>query len=401
MGNIFTALKKHTSLEIIWVVYMPKKLQPNNLKSNIKIIDIHNYSNALEILNKEKPDVIFAWATHNFIDYAFSLAAKKMNIPVVSGFSRTLSQAATSSFKFNVNLLFEKTVPTDIVEEKQFMKRGRFFLYKYNFLLKTQFAIKMKKFEIIKDFFILLKIYLSNPILPMYSKFENSLHWVSGEELFQVLIDKGFDKSKLVLSGHPMYDQTIKKIKLYEPRIKNQNIINVLFAPGTLAEHGFADKLDQEKTIQDIVKIISTNKNIKLKIKIHPSSAILSDYQKLVNSINPNIPIFQDGDFLDFLNEADVLISFSDSSIIGESLIAKKPVIIVNFTSIDDDIIKRGLAFECKNISSLPKMIDQSLSSNIASEKKMQKFISEFFYKLDGKASERIANSIIKLINKN
>ena len=99
---------------------MPKKLQPNNLKSNIKIIDIHNYSNALEILKKEKPDVIFAWATHNFIDYAFSLAAKKMNIPVVSGFSRTLSQAATSSFKFNVNLLFEKSVSTDIIEEKQF-----------------------------------------------------------------------------------------------------------------------------------------------------------------------------------------------------------------------------------------------------------------------------------------
>ena len=62
----------------------------------------------------------------------------------------------------------------------------------------------------------------------MYPKFENSLHWVSGEELFQVLIDKGFDKSKLVLTGHPMYDQTIKKIKLLKPNIKNQNIINVL-----------------------------------------------------------------------------------------------------------------------------------------------------------------------------
>jgi len=400
MDNIFNALKKHISLEIIWVTYMPKKLQINNSKSDIKILDIHDFPNALEILKMEKPDIIFTWATHNFIDYAFSLAGKKMNIPVVSGFSRTLSQAH-STFQTNLNLLFESSTPTDIIEERQFMKRGRFFLFKYNFLVKTQIVIKMKKFEIIKDFFILLKMYISNPVLPMYSKFENSLHWIAGEELLQPLIDAGFDKNKLVLTGHPMYDQIVRKIKLWEPYVKTDNIINVLFAPGTLAEHGFVKKSEQEKTVKKVVKTISSEKNLKLKVKIHPSSAILYEYQKLVKPIDQNIPIFQKGDFLDYLRDADVLISFSDTSVLAESLIAKKPLIIVNFASIEDDILKRGLALECKNISSLPKMIHNVLSFNPASEKKTQKFISDFFYKLDGMASDRIADAIMKLVAKN
>jgi UDP-N-acetylglucosamine:LPS N-acetylglucosamine transferase len=398
MEAICESLKKQTNVEIIWVIYMPNKLKTPFSKSGEKILDIHDYTNALEILKQEKPDVIHAWATHNFIDYAFSLAGKKMNIPVVSGFSRTLAQGS-STFQTNLGLLLENSVPTDTIEKKQFMKRGRFFFFKYGFLLKTQIAIKMKKFEIIKDIFILMKIYLSNSGLPIYSKFENSLHWITGEDLIPSLTNAGFDKSKLVLTGHPMYDKIITKINLWETPQKTDNKIHVLFAPGTLAEHGFAKKTDQYEIIKKIVTTLTKDKNIKLTIKIHPSSAILSEYEKLVKPIDHNVPIFQKGDFLDYLHDSDVLVSFSATGALAEALIAKKPVIIVDFESVlTDDIIKRGLALECNNIPSLPKMINDILSSNPASEEKLQKFISDIFYKLDGKSSERISNEILKLL---
>ena len=257
----------------------------------------------------------------------------------------------------------------------------------------------MKKFEIIKDIFILMKIYLSNSGLPIYSKFENTLHWIAGENLIQPLIDAGFDKSKLILTGHPKYDKVITKINLWKPFLKTDNKIHVLFAPGTLSEHGFAKKTDQYNVIKKIVKTLTNEENIKLIIKIHPSSAILYEYEKLIKPIDQNVSIFQEGDFLDYLHDSDVLISFSDTSVLAESLIAKKPVIIVNFTSIEDDILKRGLALECNDISTLPSMIHSILSSNPASEEKLQKFISDIFYKSDGKASERISDAILKLLN--
>jgi len=241
MESIFESLKKQINVEIIWVTYMPNKLKTTYSKSGMKIIDIHDYTNALEILKKEKPDVIFAWATHNFIDYAFSLAGKKMNIPVVSGFTRTVSQAH-STFQSNLSMLLESSVPTDTIVEKQFMKRGRFFLFKYGFLLNTQIAIKMKKFEIIKDFFILMKIYLSNPIgLPIYSKFENTLHWLAGEDLIKSLTDAGLDDKILcIIDGNV-------KMSLHSRASPLFNISSSIEAKFTIITGFFAIK-DSDKT---------------------------------------------------------------------------------------------------------------------------------------------------------
>ena len=41
------------------------------------------------------------------------------------------------------------------------------------------------------------------------------------------------------------------------------------------------------------------------------------------------------------------------------------------------------------------QVVDEAIRLNI------EKFIEEFFYKLDGKASDRISNEIIKIVNDN
>ena len=79
------------------------------------ILDIHDYKNALEVIQKEKPDLIYGGGSWNFIDYALSSAAKFFNIPV---FCMVYSEIAIQKnkkdiFKSNISRFFQKSVPTD------------------------------------------------------------------------------------------------------------------------------------------------------------------------------------------------------------------------------------------------------------------------------------------------
>ena len=53
---------------------------------------------------------------------------------------------------------------------------------------------------------------------------------------------------------------------------------------------------------------------------------------------------------------------------------------------------------ECKNKYDIIPLIKKTLESNPATEEKITNFIDEFFYKLDGRASERIGDSILNLL---
>src|SRR5438309_8718355 len=81
--NLLPVIKNRTKVQIMWLVYTPEKLpfiQQNN--SEDIILDIHNYKNALDVIQKEKPDIIYASETWQFIDYALSSTAKIFHIPV-------------------------------------------------------------------------------------------------------------------------------------------------------------------------------------------------------------------------------------------------------------------------------------------------------------------------------
>ena len=80
--NLLPILKQHANIHMIWLVYQPDRINPpQKISDNVTIEDIHDYDNAIELLQKQKPDLIFASATRSFVDYAISTAAKSMGIP--------------------------------------------------------------------------------------------------------------------------------------------------------------------------------------------------------------------------------------------------------------------------------------------------------------------------------
>ena len=53
---------------------------------------------------------------------------------------------------------------------------------------------------------------------------------------------------------------------------------------------------------------------------------------------------------------------------------------------------------ECKNKSTIVPLIKEVVESNPVTKEKIDDFIEEFFYKLDGRASERIGDTILNLL---
>jgi len=76
-------LKNLESASCIWFLYQPQRMKTSE-NGNEKILDIHNYENAVEVFKEVNPDcVITNNNKYNLIDYAFSLAAKFLEIPLI------------------------------------------------------------------------------------------------------------------------------------------------------------------------------------------------------------------------------------------------------------------------------------------------------------------------------
>ena len=155
--RILPYMRSKSDVHITWLVYQPERLNIEYTKnSDLTILDIHDFKNAIQVIEQVKPDIIWAAPTLNLPDYALSIAGRHMKIPVV-GELVTEFMKQTSKFELARSYLksfFEGSVPTDVDEKnKKFMRRGRFFLFKYLFVLNTQLATKTKLSTIISNFF--------------------------------------------------------------------------------------------------------------------------------------------------------------------------------------------------------------------------------------------------------
>lgn len=401
--NILPIMREKTQVHVTWLVYMPEKFNlPIQEEPDRTILDIHDYRNAVEIIQKVKPDIIYGSPTLNLPDHALTLAGRFLNIPVVGeimnqGLIKTDTIGTVKSY---ITGFFENSVPTDTSEKKQFMRRGRFFIYKYLFLLRTQKAVRMNFIKILESFFILIRAHLSVMKKLYDSYFACTLHFVESEKLIEPLVKDGFQRSSLVVTGIPQYDSAFKRSQKLHPTKKKDDKIRVLLLTHSLFEHGYQTRAQRDFLVKGIVREISKHKsNMSLVVKIHPSSEILSEYQPLIHAIDPTVPIYKNGDVLDFIEEADVIVSYSTSSGPMQAAILKKPIIFCNLFNLEGDVmLERGLAYDCKELSSLVQDIKQILISDPATPQKLDEYFKDIFFKPDGCASERVCNAIFKLL---
>ena len=227
--SIYEVLQTKTQTKIIWLVFQPDKFIEQNNEDG-SILDMHDFKNAVELLQKVKPDCVFANNnSREPISNSLSIAANHMKIPLIVYYTNDntpiLDGGANMTYTKNASMLFRNffadKVQTDTESDKVFMRRSRFFYYKNKFLFRTRRKIGVNYFKGVKLFikdliwYFLYKRPIANKLADLYL--------CSNEILYNFLLQIGIDECKISITGSPFWDKIYQKVKLREKYHKQQN----------------------------------------------------------------------------------------------------------------------------------------------------------------------------------
>ena len=244
-SRIFEALlpklEEKYDVELNCFVYLPDRISTK--LEGYKILDIHDFSNAVELIRNIRPDLVYGhMAPALDPQFAVPLAAKFLNVPVLSGVwsNRWIKNRKSKKIFSYFMRFFENQVPFETNKNKKtFLRRGKFFIYKTLFLYKTLRAMRFSRFEsfsklceISKQFFV-----DAHSSTGRYDpKYVSDLHWLENDSMKNEMSRYGFKKDTLIVTGNPLYDIPIKRIQNFKSQHRINKKIQVLFATSTVVE---------------------------------------------------------------------------------------------------------------------------------------------------------------------
>lgn len=219
---------------------------------------------------------------------------------------------------------------------------------------------------------------------------------VYGKTTKNLLTSEGsYPPEAVVITGQPRYDSLLESQKNFNKDLfldkygleKNKKIMLV-------TTQSFSNITDRVNFLRYTLRALKKEKDIQIIIKPKPvedesfHSKILAQ-EKVEAKIMPKTCNIKE-----VLNACDKLItSYSTTAL--EAMILKKPVIIINLTGEKDPIpyVESGAAVGAYNPEEIKNAILKAKHN-----KKTKKFIMDWAYKSDRKATERVMNLIKKLI---
>ena len=387
-NNIMPKLRKKMEVEIVWVIHSNAKISEYKCGINERIIKMNDYSNAFEILEKEKPDFIYLIAGLNTPDYAFSIAAKSLKIFRIGGEMG--------------NLLFTKRSKMGSLAQMKTNRKDRSsqlqnFLSLNKFLVNTQRKAGWNYFKIFRDFCSIFPMYFGSGA-EFSPKFELDLHFLESEHTLKTCTDLGFEKSKLIVTGNPSYDEIFQLLKTSKKNNAPKNKKNILILTSIIYAGSRKKTLSQRKLfITGTINAIPKDE-FNVVIKIHPVYEHVKDYTNILGSVNSSVNVIQNANLAELVLNSDIIISPVTGTSVITALVARKPVIIWNVFDVESDVlIDGGLALECKDQKTMLKQIRKA-ETWIPEEEETKQFIKEFLYSSDGKAADRITDRVLDFL---
>ncbi|RLD51310.1 MAG: hypothetical protein DRI94_06405 [Bacteroidetes bacterium] len=211
--------------------------------------------------------------------------------------------------------------------------------------------------------------------------------FVWGKYWKEFLISQGnYPSEKLQIVGQPRTDI----IPVIKSKINTEKNI-VLYASQPMSDLDY-----KKRAAVDILNVAKQKPDIKLIIKLHPFEYNGYDYyNKLIIKKNlKNVEISNDDLYLLIAKSKLVVNCFS--TVGAEAAYFYKPLIIIDYKH--EDLLKyinTKIAFGAYNFSDLNKLTVEIINNNLKPEKKdIDNFINNFAYKIDGKVSDRMLNTI-------
>jgi len=402
--KMIESLDTKTSIESSWILCQPDKIPESSLSPNT--FDIHSYSDGVDLLKKNKPDLILLDSQIEPIQYAISIAAKNLKIPIIARpplVNYFPADSVKSSVLSKMRNFLSSEVPSDNEKNKKFLRRGNFFIYKFKFFILTKLALKQNFFTVfLSTLHYFRQIVLSRSQLPLNPLID--LHLLASESQISSYKNKGIQDSKLKLVGNIWLDRLFENISHLNSEIKHDPI-QILIITTALFEHGFWNSNQRDDFLTKLLTILGDNSKFKISIKIHPTSENLGYYQNLLQSLDLSISIFQSEDLWDLIPNNDVFISYGSSQALGDLAFSQKRTISISVgeplqgVPLVNEAISSGFIVKCKHLDDLPDIITSIVNS---SPKPNDEYLSErskLFFNFDGKSAERSTNTILSFLN--
>ena len=148
-----------------------------------------------------------------------------------------------------------------------------------------------------------------------------------------------------------------ENIKSFNQDKKNHNsIINIIYVPtGMMGDNRYGPNHDQMHDTKycleqiEIIKTLSQIPNTEITVKLHYKDKISNPVEKFINSsLFKNIKVLKYSNFVDLLNNADVIIIDCPTTVIIEALASYKNIIYINlnivkFTNDGERLLKESV----------------------------------------------------------
>lgn len=208
----------------------------------------------------------------------------------------------------------------------------------------------------------------------------------------------------VVVVGQPRYDFLSQSNELYSKdkfkdafQLKSEHKI-VLW---TTQCHGLSD-MENLANINTVFEAIKNLEDVTLIIKQHPSETEF--YTKMIRThmktfTSQVILMPKNSNTFEQIYACDLLITKSSTTAM-EAIAMDKPVIILNLSGVPDviDYVEEGVAIGVYDGDNLKHVIERLLTDDSELAINRERYIEQHLFKLDGNATQRLENLIVKMI---
>ncbi len=246
-------------------------------------------------------------------------------------------------------------------------------------------------------------MYISIPVRSIATK------WCVWSEAAQKqFIDRGFPNSKLEVTGNPAFDTLISAgcdadNIMRKLQISHEFHYIITWAPSAEWIFSASGEDYNEKIFYALQQLACDQDTIMFIFKPHPSERVRRFERMLQRSLKNMMVVSSMHNIHEVLYISDILMTWN-SSVVTEAVIYDKPIIGLNFFGFEEKVpcVSSGIALEARDPVELKKAIDciRLNKDNIRGTMKTarERYIKDYLYKADGKASERIVDTLEELM---
>jgi len=240
-------------------------------------------------------------------------------------------------------------------------------------------------------------------------KFLPDITCVFGQYHYDLLTKNSiYEPEEVVITGEPRYDILYYADRIYDKKkfLENYNInSNHKILLWTTQCHGISDE-ENVKNFKAVFKTMQNLNGVTLVIKQHPGEGarykkMIEDYLNRYNLRGDVVITPKDSDTYEQLFVCDLMIT-KNSTTAMEAIALNKPVIVLNLGEEPDvvDYVENGVALGVYKEDDLEPAINRLLHGDSDLVKTRERFIREYLYEIDGKATERVVSLIDEIIDK-